>query len=108
MMQSDAKTDANRAKGTAMKALTIRSIPRHVADAIHRRAEESQTSLSKAVLSLLQEQVGGGRVRRRKKRRDLSYIAGSWNEQEYRQFSEALAQQRRIDPEIWKGKGTAD
>jgi hypothetical protein len=96
--------DAERCKGGAVKALTIRNIPHRLADAIKRRAEESHTGLSRALLSLLEEQVGGRRESRKKKRRDLSYIAGSWNEQEVRQFSEALAQQRRIDPEIWKGE----
>lgn len=36
------------------------------------------------------------------KYRDLSAIAGSWTDEEYRQFLEAVADCRCIDPEIWK------
>ncbi len=81
-----------------MKALTIRNLPSEVAHAIQKRADEARTSLSQALISLLEDQIAGRRGRK-KKRRDLSYIAGSWTNEEYQTFMEGLAQQRKIDPE---------
>ena len=33
---------------------------------------------------------------------DLDHLAGSWSEQEAAEFDRALAEQRRIDPELWE------
>jgi hypothetical protein len=84
-----------------MKALTIRNLPEQVADAVQKRAEEQHLSFSRALVSLLEEHLSPGKPRIKKKR-DLSYIAGSWTEKEAREFDEALREQRQIDPEMWK------
>jgi hypothetical protein len=33
---------------------------------------------------------------------DLDHLAGTWSEEEAEAFDAALAEQRRVDPEIWK------
>lgn len=33
--------------------------------------------------------------------RDLDHLAGTWSKEEADEFDEALAEQRRIDPELW-------
>jgi len=38
----------------------------------------------------------------REKKRDLSYIAGTWTQEQAKEFDEALREQRQIDPEMWK------
>jgi plasmid stability protein len=38
----------------------------------------------------------------RRKRRDLSALAGSWTEEEYQEFMDAIADFGRIEPEMWQ------
>ncbi len=82
-----------------IKALTIRKLPDRVADAVHKRAEESHLSFSRALISLLEDRMKEpGKI---KKKRDLSYIAGSWSDEEAKEFNEVLADQRKVDPGMW-------
>jgi hypothetical protein len=86
-----------------MKAITIRNIPPEVVRAIHRKAGTERTSLNKAVVGLLEERLGtAGRKRGKIRHHDLDFLAGSWTKQEARSFDKALAEQRVIDPEMWK------
>jgi len=84
----------------AIKALTIRKLPEEVADAVHKRAEESGWSFSRALISLLQEHLGTA-TPKEKKKRDFGYVR-KWSKKEYDDFMECLAEQRKIDPEMWK------
>ena len=84
-----------------MKALTLRNLPPHVATAISRRARERRTSLTKAVISLLEDGLGvreavGPRYH------DLDDLAGSWAREEAATFEEALREQRAIDQDVWR------
>ena len=83
-----------------MKTLTIRKIPDKVADAVQQRAEDANLSFSKALLSLLEENLPVKKVKK-KRRRDLGYIAGAWSGRDAKEFSESLAEQRKIDPKMW-------
>ena len=86
-----------------MKAITIRNIPPEVARSIRRKAETERTSLNKAVVALLEGRLGaGGRKRSKTRCDDLDFLAGSWTRQEAAAFEKALAQQRVIDPDLWK------
>ena len=83
-----------------IKALTLRNLPDQVADAVQKRAEESGMSFSRALIALLQEHLGG--APKPKKKRDLSFFRNAWTEEEYQEFMKDLADQRRIDPKMWK------
>lgn len=83
-----------------LRAVTIRNVPPEVERAILARARERGISVNKAVVGMLKEQVGG---RGEKKRYDdLDALAGIWTTQETEDFDQALREQRRPDPEIWK------
>jgi len=84
-----------------IKTLTLRKIPDRVADAVQRHAESGHLSFSKALLSLLENKLLMMKPKS-KRRRDLRYIAGAWAEKESKQFDAGLADQRKIDPEMWK------
>lgn len=79
-----------------MKALTLRNLPPHLARAIARRAAENKTSLSKAVISLLEEGLG---VRRGPliDSHDIDVFSGSWTREEAHEFDVTLRAQRTID-----------
>ena len=87
-----------------MKAVTLRSLPPDIADAIRKEANRKGMSLNKAVISLLANRMG---VREKKKSRqtrhhELDDLAGSWSKKEAAEFEKSLAAQRTIDLELWK------
>jgi hypothetical protein len=86
-----------------MKAITIRNIPPEVSRAVRRKAESERTSLNKAAAGFLEERLGaGGRKASRVRYDDLDFLAGSWTRREAEAFDKALAEQRVIDPDLWK------
>lgn len=77
---------------------TIRGIPPAVDKALRKRAKSTGKSLNEAVIDALADGVGVSEVRR--KRRDLSDIIGTWVED--KDFDDAIADQHRIDDDLWK------
>lgn len=77
---------------------TIRRIPRAVDDAIRERARVTRKSLNEAAVDALAE--GAGIKGAPRKRRDLDDIAGSWKPD--KAVDAALADQDRVDSELWK------
>jgi hypothetical protein len=77
---------------------TIRRIPRLVDDAIRERARATGKSLNEAVVDVLAD--GAGVKGAPRKRRDLGDIAGTWKTD--KQFESALADQDRIDKDLWR------
>jgi hypothetical protein len=84
-----------------MKALTLRHLRPELARAIERKAHESGTSLSGAVVTLLEQATGLAKPRR-PVHHDFDRFAGSWTAEQAREFDESLARQRSIDKELWK------
>jgi hypothetical protein len=87
-----------------MKAVTLRSLPPNIVEAIRKEANRKRLSINKAVISLLENRVG---MREKKKSRqirhhDLDDLAGSWSKKEAAEFDKTLAAQRVIDPDLWK------
>lgn len=77
---------------------TIRGIPPAVDSALRERARQTGKSLNEAALEALAE--GAGVTGSPRKRRDLSDIAGTWVEDP--EFDAAIADQDRIDDNLWK------
>jgi hypothetical protein len=103
MMQIVHHSDANMdATEDAMKAITLRNLPDAVAHLIRHRAASEGISLNRAVIEVLEEQLGLGRKPFEPRHHDLDDLAGSWSEEEARAFDDALVAQRAIDPQLWK------
>ena len=83
-----------------MKTITLRKIPPEVAKIIRRTADTKGISINKAVVSLLEENLGS-KGKKRTLYHDLDYLAGSWTRQEAQAFEKTLARQRAIDEELW-------
>lgn len=83
-----------------MKALTLRHISGDLARAIERRARDSGSSLSAAVVALLEQATGLAR-RGRKTHHELDRFAGTWSAEDAQAFDAALSSQRGIDRELW-------
>jgi len=81
--------------------ITVRNLPPAVAKAVRDRARKEKLSLNRAVIRLLEEATGEKRGIKAV-HHDLDHLAGTWSEEEYQQFMAALAEQRQVDPEMWK------
>ncbi len=83
-----------------MKTMTIRNIPDGVATFLSGRATREGRSVNATTVSLLAKAAGLGPDGR--KRRDLSWLAGSWTAAEARRFDAAVAECRKVDAEGWQ------
>lgn len=83
-----------------MSQITLRGLPDQVEQEIRRRAAREQRSINQTILLLLQEALGIDADGDRK--RDLSHLAGTWDERDARQFDAAIAIFETIDPEVWQ------
>ena len=89
-------------KRTKPKAITLRNLPEPVAQAVRERAAKYHLSLNKAVIRLLEEATGETAAGRPRRQRDLSEFVGAWTKKQADEFNRALAEIRKIDPEIWE------
>ena len=77
---------------------TVRNIPPALDDALRKRATAAGTSLNEASIEAMARGVGlSGRELRY---RDLSDLSESWVED--REFDEAVADQDRVEDELWR------
>jgi hypothetical protein len=85
-----------------MTAITLRNIPTKLRETIERRAGREGLSLNKTVIHMLEEAAGQRPAAGRELHHDLDHLAGTWSAEEAAAFDAALADQRRVDPEIWR------
>ncbi len=65
--------------------------------------QAEKTSVNKAVIELLEESAGGKAKKKTPVRyHDLDHLAGTWTKEEAAAFDKLIAEQRTIDPELWK------
>jgi hypothetical protein len=77
---------------------TLRNIPEALDEALRERARSENKSLNQVVLEALARAFGVGR--RATRHRDLSDLKGRWLEDP--DFEQAIADQDRVDEEMWK------
>jgi len=83
-----------------MKKLTIRNVSPDLAAALGAEKHRRGLSLNRTVLALLQEALGvSAKV---DQGNGLGPLAGSWTEDEFREFQHAVAPFREIDEEPWR------
>ncbi len=83
-----------------MKNMTIRNIPDEVASFLSERSAKEGRSMNAVTVSLLTRAAGLEPEHR--KRRDLSWLTGSWTKEESRRFDDAVADCRIVREEDWK------
>lgn len=81
-----------------MKTLTIRNLPRDVADALEQEKRRRGESLNQTVIELLTQGLGV----RTPRSNGLARLAGTWNEEEFQEFQHAVAPFEEIDDELWR------
>lgn len=86
-----------------MKVVTLRRVPIELARILERKAREEGKSLNRVVIELLLEACGLRRSAQGPKvNHDFDGFFGAWGKEEADEFDAALAEQRRVDPELWK------
>jgi plasmid stability protein len=83
-----------------MKHLTIRNVPYELAEALSREKERRGTSLNQTVIDLLSQGLGTKPGEHR--RNGLARLAGTWTDDEFDRFEEAVAVTEEIDEELWR------
>jgi len=83
-----------------MKHLTIRNVSPELAEALDEEKLSRGASLNRTVLDLLEQALGIGTGRRRSN--GLAALAGTWSEEEFERFEEAIAAHEQVDEELWR------
>jgi hypothetical protein len=76
---------------------TLRGIPKLLDHTLRERARQEGKSLNEVAVQALER--GSGLEGEPIKRRDLRDLAGRWREDP--EFDRAIADQDRVDPELW-------
>jgi hypothetical protein len=82
-----------------MKHLTVRNVPRRLAEALDRERRRSDRSLNQTVIDVLSRGLGLHDAGPR--RNGLARQAGSWTDDDLKKFNESTAAFEAIDPDMW-------
>lgn len=84
--------------------LTIRGVDDRLRHALETEARARGLSLNRCVVVLLRQAAGMSSERERRDvvYHDLDALAGTWTSAEATEFDRLIAEQRTIDPELWR------
>jgi hypothetical protein len=88
---------SRRQKSEAVQ-YTIRNVPKAVDRALRRHADRTAKSLNEVAIEALAR--GAGVDREAPEHHDIDFLFGSWVEDTA--VDQALADQRKVDPGLWK------
>lgn len=92
-------------EATVSRTITIRNMPPDLEKRIEALAREESASLAQTVVRLLLRATGlqGPRGTREagERHHELDALAGTWSAEDSAEFERALAEQRRIEPDVW-------
>ena len=96
-------TSTNRErKGTMSTALTLHNIDDELYAAVRDYAAEAKTSLGAAFKQLARRALGLPTAEEQERIDAVNALFGRLSEEDVKPLREALAAQRRIEPEMWK------
>jgi plasmid stability protein len=78
--------------------LTVRNLPDEVAAALERERRRRGLSLNQTVIDLLRQGLGVPGTRTN----GIGRLAGTWSDEEHREFLSAVSEFEAIDPDFWK------
>lgn len=82
-------------------SITLHNIDPVISQKLVEKANRDGLSLNKTAQKLLGDALGVSKVKTKKKR-DLSWLYGSWTKKEAEEFDKATEVFERIDPDDWK------
>jgi len=84
-----------------MKTLSLRGIDDELADALKKKAQRTGTSINRTVLNLIRKSIGLDKKKLTRVYHDLDELAGTWSENDEREFETKTQFFHKIDEEIW-------
>jgi plasmid stability protein len=81
-----------------MKTLTVRNLPAALAEALKREKQRRGTSLNQTVIELLEQGLGVTGPRSN----GLAEMAGTWSEEDFSAFCDAVSVFDEVDQELWR------
>jgi len=84
-----------------MSAITVRGLADPTVKAIKKAAAQRSLSMNRFIVETLEIAVGR-RAQKPREYHDLDEYIGSWSQEDYDTMMRSLAEQRRIDPEVWR------
>ena len=85
-----------------MKTLTLRGIDDELSSRLERIAQQGQESMNGVILHLLRDKIGLSKPRFKEEYNDLDDLAGTWTQEEAREFDAVTSEFSRIDGELWR------
>ena len=85
-----------------MGTLSIHNLDDETERRIRQRARASGKSLNQTMKELLAGSVGSPPTAARGRGDEFEDLCGVWSDADRREFDDALADQERIDPEVWR------
>jgi hypothetical protein len=85
-----------------MKAITLRNLPRPLAQRIEEESARQGTSLNKTIIRLLEQALLEDGQQHQPSHHDLDQLAGSWSQEDADAFDRNLRKQRNVDEDLWK------
>jgi ABC-type uncharacterized transport system substrate-binding protein len=83
-----------------MATVTLRGLSASTVEDLKQEARRAGVSLNRLLVQRLEKQRFRSTLRPRDYD-DLDHLFGTLDEEEYQRITEAVAEQRRIDPELW-------
>ena len=84
-----------------MKTMTLRGIDEELARGLERLASQERGSLNAVILHLLRDKLGLSKPKFREIHHDMDDLAGTWTEEEAREFDNVVREFSSIDAEMW-------
>jgi hypothetical protein len=85
-----------------VKTLTIRGIDPELDNKIKEKSRKSGESINKLILRLLRSSLGLGEKEVFPVYHDLDHLAGTWTEEDEKEFQKHIAGLEEIDKEMWE------
>ena len=86
-----------------MKSITLRGVDPDIAEKLKATAKNQGKSVNQLAIDLIKESLGLKKEKKYSRRHtDLDDLFGRWSDDEFNQIMDKIAQERQIDPELWK------
>ena len=83
-----------------MRQITLRQVPENIDTLIRVISKKQNKSINKTIIALLEKALG--LKDNSNKKRDLSKLAGTWDQSQSEEFIKNTAMFDKIDREIWE------
>jgi plasmid stability protein len=85
-----------------MADLTIRGLDEATTEQLRLEATRRGSSMNAVVKDLLRNGLGLARPSPQRRHSDLDDLAGTWSDEDAREFEQAVALFEQVDPELWR------